>query len=143
MPPRKKREFVQPKLADTNIILRYLIGDDAPKAARATALMERVERGGKHIEIPPEVITEAVWTLASFYRVPRVEIAEKLSAILRFDGVISDAKDVMLAALKFFAESNADFVDCLLAARAKHQNTSVVTFDSTDFKRLSVTWEVP
>lgn len=79
MPQRKKdrlRRAVPRHLVDTNVLLRYLIGDDPSKAIRATDLMERVERSEERIEITVEVLTEVVWTLASFYKVPRSEIAE-------------------------------------------------------------------
>ena len=69
MPRRKKAEprpAVPEHLADTNILLRFLIGDDPPKAARATALMGRVERAEEVLEITDEVLTETVWTLESF-----------------------------------------------------------------------------
>lgn len=48
-------------LVDTNIILRFLIGDDPPRAARAKALMEKVESGSESVGITDEVLTEIVW----------------------------------------------------------------------------------
>ena len=45
MPRRKKDSRQAGHLLDTNVLMRFLIGDDPPKAARAKALMERVERG--------------------------------------------------------------------------------------------------
>jgi predicted nucleic-acid-binding protein len=130
-------------LLDTNVILRFLIGDDPPLARRATALMERVEQGTEAVIITEEVLTETTWTLESFYEVPRVEIAQRLTALLNLSGVQVSARETLFQALQFFAGGRADFVDCLLAARGHQRNVAVYTFDETDFKKLPVLWEKP
>src|SRR5213593_3476706 len=53
-------------LIDTNVILRYLIGDIPVQAAKSAALMERLEAGTERAEILESVVAEAVWTLESF-----------------------------------------------------------------------------
>ncbi len=144
MPRRRKgesRAAVPLHLPDTNVILRFLIGDDEPKAARATALMERVERGEEWIELADEVVTETVWTLESFYKVPRAETAQKLAGLVSLPGIRVASRDVVLQALHLYASSGADFVDCLLAARSRERGFPVYAFDETDFKRLNVSWE--
>jgi predicted nucleic-acid-binding protein len=145
--PRRKKAKSPPSTAlhliDTNVILRFLIGDDPAKAARATALLERVEHGAESVVLPDEVLTETVWTLQSFYKVPRAETAQKLSALLNFAGVRTGDQDILLQALNLYASSNADIVDCLLAARSGESGILVYTFDETDFKRLGVNWETP
>lgn len=130
-------------LLDTNILLRYLIGDSPAQAARATALMERLERGAERAELMETVLAEAVWTLESFYKVPRPEIAEKVAAILAFPGIRAQGKGVLVTALARFGTSSADFVDCLLAARARQKGVMVYSFDARDFRRLGVPWEPP
>jgi predicted nucleic-acid-binding protein len=142
MPQRKKDEkAAQVHWIDTNILIRFLIGDDPPKAARAKTLMKRVERAEEFVEISPEVLTETVWTLQSFYKVPRTTIAERLAAILSFAGVRSDSQ-VSLQALQSYATTNADFVDCLLAARSHLTKIAVYTFDE-DFRKLPGSCERP
>ena len=146
MPRPKKAESrgsTKPHLIDTNVILRYLIGDDPSKADQAVALMTRVERSEEVVEITDEVLTESVWTLESFYKVPRNETAQKLAAMLNFPGVRMRARDIALSALQLYASSNADFVDCFLAARSKARSLAIYTFDKTDFKKLNADWENP
>ena len=96
----KQRPAIPVHLLDTNVILRHLIGDDSAKAARATALLERVDRGEEIVEIPDEVQTETVWTLQSYYQVPRSETARNLATILSFAGVRVTAPEVCLEALR-------------------------------------------
>jgi uncharacterized protein len=146
VPRRKKRErrpAAPVHLLDTNVILRFLIGDDQPKAARAAALMDRVERAEEWVELTEEVVTETVWTLESFYEVPRTETAQKLTALLGLPAVAAASRDLLLQALHLYASSGADFVDCLLAARSRQRGVPVYTFDETDFKRLHVPWDKP
>ncbi len=138
MPPGPKAHLI-----DTNVILRYLMGDNPAQAARASALMERLESGAERAEVLETVIAEAVWTLDSFYQVPRPEIAEKLAAILRFPGVKARAKGILISALARFSKTTADFVDCLLAARSLRGKLPIYSFDAKDFRRLSVPWEPP
>ena len=88
-------------------------------------------------------MAEAVWTLESFYKVSRPEIAEKLAAILSFRGVQAPRKGVLISALARFGSTPADFVDCLLAAYAQQRNLSIYSFDEKDFRRLGAAWEPP
>jgi predicted nucleic-acid-binding protein len=146
VPPHKKGKSaasVPVYLVDTNVILRFLVGDDPPKAARATALMDRVEKAEVVLEVPESVITEVVWTLQSYYKVSRMETAQKVAAFLTLAGIRTRSRDVLLDALNSYASTSADFVDCLLAARSKVRNVTVYTFDQTDFKKLDVNWESP
>jgi predicted nucleic-acid-binding protein len=119
------------------------MGDDPPKATRAAALMQRVERNEEAVAISKEVLTETVWTLESYYEVPRRETAEKLTSVLNLAGVRTGAREVLLEALHLYAHSSADFVDCMLAARSRDTGLPVYTFDEIDFKRLNVPWQKP
>lgn len=138
MPPQPKVHLI-----DTNVILRYLVGDIPAQATKSVALMERLESGTERVEILESVIAESVWTLESFYGVSRPEIAEKLATILTFRGVRASKKGLLISALARFGSTSADFVDCLLAAKAQQRNLAVYTFDARDFRRLGVAWEAP
>jgi predicted nucleic-acid-binding protein len=120
-----------------------LIGDAPDHAARATALMKRVEKGKHRVIVTDEVLTETVWTLESFYKVPPDEIAERLIALLALRGLQVSSRAIFTHALQLFASTGTDFVDCLLAARGSQQNIPVYTFDETDFRKLPVSWESP
>jgi predicted nucleic-acid-binding protein len=133
----------KPCLIDTNVLLRYLMGDVPAQSAKASALIERLESGETRAEILESVLCEAAWTLESFYEVPRPEIAEKLAAILVFRGVHAQAKGVLINALARFSSTSAHFVDCLLAAKARRRGLTVCSFDAKDFRRLGVPWKPP
>src|SRR5438874_1755663 len=119
------------------------MADDPTQSAASTSFMNRVEVGTELADIRESVLTEAVWTLASFYKVPRGEIAEKLAAIMEFRGVRTPNKRVLVTALARYGSTRADFLDCLLASPAPQRRAQVITFDSTDFKALGASWRAP
>ncbi len=139
--PKKARAVDRPYLVDTNVLVRFLVGDDPAKAARARALMTRVDQGQESIVITEEVLTECVWVLESFYEVPRHEIAQRLAALLAYRGIQNPAAS--LSALGVFAKSNLDFVDCMLVARSQRDRLPVYSFDEADFKKFAVEWKSP
>jgi len=129
-------------LLDTNVILRFVLGDDATQSPKAHGFMKRLESGSEVAELEDIVLAETVWVLEKRARVPRFEIARTLSDFLVFQGIRYRGKRTGLQALTFFGSTNCDIADCLLAARAKSRRAKVVSFDN-DFKKLGCAWESP
>ena len=137
----------QPKpgaLVDTNVLLRFLLGDDPVQSPKATALMRRVEQGKEHVLIEDGVLAETVWVLEKGLKVPRAEVVRQLVQLIDLGGVHSSGgKRVLFEALSNYGRTSCDIVDCLLAARARSRRTKVYSFDVTDFRRLNCDWEEP
>ncbi|MBC7347699.1 MAG: PIN domain-containing protein [Clostridia bacterium] len=84
-------------------------------------------------------VAELVWTLESFYDLPKSRIREVLSAFLAAEGVEPEERSVVLAALEDYAEQNVDFIDAYLARHALARGLPrVFTFDRKHFSRLPV-----
>ena len=126
-------------LIDTNVILRYLMADHEKFSPKAKAFMVKVSQEKTKSEIPAVVIVECVYVMEKFYRIPKHEIADTLSRILNFSGIVNPDKSEILEALLKYEASNADIVDCLLAASSAPDRV-VVSFDK-DFARLKATAE--
>ena len=77
--------------------------------------------------------------MEKFYRIPRHEIADKLSQVFKFSGIVNPDKSKILEALINFEASKDDIVDCLLAASSAPERI-VVSFDK-DFTKLKATAE--
>ncbi len=124
---------------DTNIFLRYLAGDDPDKGRRAYELLQRVETGEIAATTTEAVILEIVFVLSSkrTYNRPRVEIKDKLSAILSLKSLRLPRKAVYLRALDLYAANQAvDYVDCLNVAFIENAGIKTIwTFDK-DFDRI-------
>ncbi len=131
-------------LLDTNVILRFLLGDDAVHSPRATSLMKRLESRAEVADLEDSVLAETVWVLQRGAKVPRLEIVRSLGRVVGLAGLrYLGGKRVLLDALASYGATHCDIVDCLLAARAKSRGSKVYSFDSTDFKRLKCAWREP
>lgn len=122
---------------DTNVVLRFLLGEPAAQFERAHRLMRRAAAGDVVARVSHVTIAEATWVLATAYERDRTAIAESLSAFIRSDGISVANTDVVLDALRRMSERNVAFVDAYVAAVARHHLQPVATFDA-DFRRLDV-----
>jgi predicted nucleic-acid-binding protein len=121
-------------LIDTNVVLRYLLGDHPELSPKATAFMLSVSKGVNKAEIPGFVMAECIYVMEKFYKIPKSKIVDKLSRIFNFTGIVNSNKSEILNALLIYESSNADIVDCILAARSSAVKV-VITFDK-DIKKL-------
>ncbi|MFN0304552.1 MAG: PIN domain-containing protein [Burkholderiales bacterium] len=115
---------------DTNVIVRYLIQDDARQADKATKLIEKecsVEAPGWVDQI---VLCELVWVLESAYGYSRALIANVLQQILSSAELRVESPDQVRSAVRAFIDGTADFADFLIGIRNRDQGCSAtVTFD--------------
>ena len=125
-------------LIDTNVILRFLLNDHDTYGPKATAFMKDVSAGSLKAEIMECVMLECIYVLEKFYEIPRQEIADRLSRILNFQGIINSNKAILLKALFHYQKMTVDFADCLLASYSAKDKV-VVSFDK-DFKKLNAIW---
>jgi predicted nucleic-acid-binding protein len=125
-------------LIDTNVVLRYLLGDHREFSPKAEAFMSDVFEGTKKAEIPNVVIVECVYVMEKYYGIPKSEIAEKLIGILNFSGIVNSDRSEILEALLKYDSLNMDIVDCILAARSSPEKV-VISFDKDMGKLKAVT----
>ena len=115
-------------LIDANVILRYLLNDVEEMAEKSA---EIINAGAFTL---PEVIAEVIYVLKSVYKVERGEIAAAILEIFKEIEIAN--KEIMIEAVKIFAESSLDFVDCILIAYNKVENVEVFSFDKKLNNRL-------
>ncbi|HEX6484247.1 MAG TPA: PIN domain-containing protein [Ktedonobacteraceae bacterium] len=101
---------------DTNILLRFFTGDDQQKAKRALDLFMRIERGEEKVITSSSVIFETVYTLQSFYKLPRGEIKDKILPIISLRGIHLPDKSVYYRAFDLYVTKNISFADAYNAA---------------------------
>ena len=116
-------------LIDTNIIIRYLVGDHAEFLEESTALFKQVESGNTEIIILDSVVMEAFFVMTKFYQLPREEVIADLKTILFFPGVINVDKIQIIEALNIVLYKNLDFVDALLCVKSKLYGWHLYSFD--------------
>jgi predicted nucleic acid-binding protein len=107
---------------DTNIVVRFLIGDDPEQAARARRLIET-----RRVLLISTVLLESEWVLRSGYGLERRSVVDKLRAFASLPNVELDEPDRVASALAW-AQGGMDFADALHLAAAKDCE-AFVTFD--------------
>jgi len=110
------------KYVDANIILRYILNDDRKMADYAESI---IDSGSAFVL--PEVLAEIVYVLLKVYKVERSVISSQLISLIQ--NIQTTDKVVMESALKYFAQTKLDFVDCILAAYHSTNGEDVCTFD--------------
>lgn len=96
---------------DTNIFLRYLTKDDPSKYEKCREMFKRAMKGEIAITTSGMVIAELVWTLLSYYKVPKAEVIEKVSVIVGTKNLSIPEKHIVADALVLYARKNIDFID--------------------------------
>lgn len=116
-------------LPDTDVVLRYLLGDDQEQFARAETFFERVRNGGERVFLSEGVLVECLYVLTKHYHVARDEAAQALAGLLLYKGVVNTDREILANGLKTFAAEGLDPVDCFLLARARHGGLRIFSFD--------------
>jgi predicted nucleic acid-binding protein len=115
---------------DANVILRYLVQEDAGLSAQATAIMESLERGESALVCDPVTLAEVVWVLSSYYHQPNDEISAALLAIVGARGLLMSNKPRYLRALELLAGEAKHFGDaCACAAALEASEGRLLSFD--------------
>lgn len=117
-------------LPDTNVVLRYLLHDHETHYAQANEFFEAVREGRRQAILLEGVLVECVYVLTKFYQVPRAEAAAKLHDLLQYKGMHNADRQELLDALKRYAETKLDIVDCILLAKNADGQTEVFSFDA-------------
>jgi len=123
--------------ADTNLFLRYLTNDIPRDADAVERLMRQAVAGELILVTNVLVLAEIVWTLESFYHLPRPDIKQRVLAILNTPGLEVVDGDLVLQAVVWYAERNVDLIDAFNAAWMRAQKLEAIyTFDRKHFSRL-------
>ena len=117
-------------ILDANMILRYLVNDNAEMAVVAE---NYINDGSAYITI--EVAAEVVYVLNSVYSMERGKISEILIDFLELVGCAE--KDVLICALDAYRTHKLDFVDCVLYGYNVIHNFEIATFDKKLLKLIS------
>ncbi len=117
---------------DTDVLIRYITGDDAAKQASAAALLTQVEQGQLSVAAPDTVIADAVHVLSSprLYHKDRATIATLLIPLVRLSKFKVKNKRIVLRALALYGLVNLDFGDVMIvAAMQLDKSASLYSYD--------------
>jgi predicted nucleic-acid-binding protein len=115
---------------DTNVLVRFLVADDAQQHLQAVASIERALASDAAVLITSIVLVETVWVLRRSYRLTRAEISAVLHRLLAARQVELHGRDQVVRALRRFEAGKGDFADYMIAEQTAAKGAKVVvTFD--------------
>jgi predicted nucleic-acid-binding protein len=115
---------------DTNVLVRFLVEDDAAQSARAARLVERAIKSAERLFVPDIVLAEVAWVLTCAYDVPKPELLDVLRKLLAAKHLAFASSDVLSSALDGWELGKGDFSDYLVRAQAEaHGCDRIATFD--------------
>ncbi len=121
---------------DTNLVVRYLTGDEPQQFARAAAVIE-----GAEIFVCQTVLLETEWVLRSLYGYRRTQVVDALRAFAGLPGIALEDPASAGKAFDWVAQG-MDFADALHLAKAQSCE-AFVSFDRRLVERAAVLSAIP
>lgn len=116
------------EILDTNVLLRFLVGDNEPQRKQAEVWFAQAKRGERKIVVPSILVAEACFVLESFYKKRREDIASALEIFLSQRWLKVEDRRIMIDLLKWY-QKGFHFVDSFLIAWSHIHQGSILTFD--------------
>lgn len=116
---------------DTNVLVRWLVDDDARQSAVVDALLALKAEQDERLFVAVTVMLEIEWVLRSRYRFDRLSLIAALDALLGVAELEFQHEPVLEQALWRFKQlGSANFADCLhLALATQAGSVPFLTFD--------------
>ena len=115
---------------DTNILVRFLVGDDEIQAKKVYKIFKKAESDKKELFVPLLVVLELIWVLESVYEIKREEILESINELLLMPILKFEHQSSLQQFIISGNNGKYDLSDLLIAHSAKeHGCESVITFD--------------
>jgi len=111
---------------DTNILLRWLLGDHKELSTKAEKLVQATAPGS--LLITDVVVAEIVYVLRGTGR-DREQTSEALLLLERTDAFRYENKDLIVEVIRLLTNLRLDFADCYLLARARRDEVGLETLD--------------
>lgn len=114
---------------DTNVLVRYIMQDDARQASLATRLIESLSAESPGF-VPLVSVVELGWVLSSAYELGRNQLVAAIEGLLRTKELVVERAEIVWKALRLVQGTNADLADCLISCSAAAAGCpKTMTFD--------------
>ena len=118
------------KAIDTNILIRFLVGDDELQAKKVYSIFKKTESEKKELFVPLLVVLEMIWVLESVYDISRTELLDSISDLLLMPIFKFDQQSALQQLVHSAQGNKYDLSDLLIAHSAKVNGCeAVITFD--------------
>jgi len=116
---------------DTNVLVRFLLRDDARQAGAARRAVTNATSEGDPLVVSLITLLETDWVLRANARLDKARVVRELYGLLDSGDVAFESEPVVQQALDVYEDSNADFAECLMIAQYQRLGcTAMLTFDA-------------
>ena len=123
---------------DTNVFLRFLTNDDPAKAKRAETLFRDAVSGKIALATSLLDVAEIIWTLESFYKLEKQDIAAKIETILNTPNLECPEASLIFMALDLYVHENIDSwmptMASICESRDSHRSLPMIVSTLLEFR---------
>lgn len=124
-------------LLDTNIILRFILNDDAILSPKAKSLLSKIEKEKTKVHISMLAVSEVIFTLERSYKLSKLDVAQNLMLFLQIPNISVEQEELLRKTLVFYVNRNISFIDSYhVALMEKRGLKKIYSFDR-DFDKFS------
>jgi predicted nucleic-acid-binding protein len=127
---------------DTNVLVRYLVRDDARQAGAAAKLIARHCSKEQPGRVSLVVLCELVWVLSRAYRYAQPEIGAVVEKLLQTAELDIESADIAWAALRLYRSEGAGFADAVIGLCNQQAGCQLTATFDTAAARLAPFREV-
>ena len=100
---------------DTNILVRFLTGDDLRQSKRVYALFKAAEAAKSELFVSTPVLLELIWVLESAYEVDREDLIDALSSLILMPIFVFQNERGVQQFVRAARDTSVDLSDLLIA----------------------------
>ena len=113
---------------DTNVLVRFVVQDDARQSAQADAFFASLTEDNLGY-LSTTTLVESVWVLERIYKLSKVQVRELLARLLRAPEIVLEQSIRIGEAVALYT-TGADFADALIASSGRAAGCkTTVSFD--------------
>ena len=130
-------------LLDTNVIVRFLVSDQSTKHKNLYSFFESLEYGKMKVELKLIVLFQVLFVLKSFYKVPKDQIANGITDLLKYKGIVIKNKTMIRRMMEMWRNKKLDIVDCYLIAILENDSQNLLYSYDRDFDKFNINRKEP
>lgn len=127
---------------DSNVLVRFLVGDDPGMMAKVVRLLETAQDKGETFLVSIPVLLEMLWVLKARYQFTREDVLDALDRLLLMPVLRFQAANCVRELVQAGRSGNLDLADILIGLYARDLGCDLtLTFDrkaskSSLFRRI-------
>ena len=114
---------------DTNVLLRYLLGDSQAKS------VEKIIKSREKLVLLDIVVAEVVWTLSTAYKWRKDKIISLVISLLKLENIEANRR-LLLSAIDIYKGHSVKYTDAYIVSLMSEINTNRVYSYDRDFDKI-------